>query len=153
MKPLLVLIAAFLVSLLGIKLYTMEWDYILAGNLAMAVMLLFTAIGHFAFTKGMAMMLPDFVPFKVGIVYLTGIIEVAAAIGLLIPSLRTLTAYFLIGFFIVLLPANIYAAMRSVDYQKGNYEGPGLNYLWLRVPLQIFFIAWVAYFGVYGGQG
>jgi uncharacterized membrane protein len=62
---------------------------------------------------------------------------------------RVSAAVFLIFFFVILLPANIYAAMKGVDYQKGSYGGNGLTYLWFRVPLQLLFIAWVAYFGLY----
>ncbi len=149
MKPLIVLIAAFLISLLGLKLIFGDWDHLLAGNIGMAAMLLFTAIGHFAFTKGMILMLPDFVPFKKEVVYLTGVIEAAAAVGLMIYSLRVITAILLIVFFVLILPANIYSALKSVDYQKGTNEGPGVSYLWFRVPLQLFFIAWVVYFGLY----
>ncbi|RZL97183.1 MAG: hypothetical protein EOO88_62895 [Pedobacter sp.] len=149
MKPLLVLIAAFLISLVGLEVFSGEWNYRLAGNIAMACMLLFTAIGHFAFTKGMTMMLPDIVPFKKELVYLTGVIEVAAAIGLLVNPLREMTAILLIVFFVLLLPANIHAALKNVDYQKGTYDGQGLTYLWFRVPLQLFFISWIVYFCLY----
>ncbi|MEN6455397.1 MAG: hypothetical protein ABFD10_14165 [Prolixibacteraceae bacterium] len=108
----------------------------------MSAMLLFTAIGHFVFTTGMAMMLPDFVPYKTETVYLTGIIEIAAAIGLLIPRFRVITAWLLITFFLLVLPANIYAAVNRVNYQRAAIEGPGPAYLWFRVPLQLFFIIW-----------
>ena len=64
MKPLFVLLGAFIISLLVTKLFTKTFDYPLSGRIAMAVMLIFTAIGHFAFTKGMTMMLPDFIPFN-----------------------------------------------------------------------------------------
>ncbi len=90
MKPLLILLGVFAVSLLTIKLVMGELDYSLAGMIAMAAMLVFTAVGHFAFTEGMTMMLPDFFPFKKGMVYLTGFIELAAVFGLLVPQLRYL---------------------------------------------------------------
>jgi uncharacterized membrane protein len=108
----------------------------------MAVMLVFTVVGHFAFTKGMAMMIPDFIPFKKELVYATGVMEILAAIGLLTPNLRVVTGWFLILFFIVLLPANINAAIKQIDYQKATFQGEGLNYLWFRIPLQILFILW-----------
>jgi uncharacterized membrane protein len=76
-------------------------------------------------------------------IYLTGIIEFAAAIGLQIAGLRVLTGWLLIIFFILVLPANIYAATKHIDYQKGTTDGKGLNYLWFRVPLQLIFILWV----------
>nr|WP_235985334.1 hypothetical protein [Spirosoma utsteinense] len=133
---------------MGLYLVTDQWNMILAGNMAMSAMLLFTAMGHFVFTKGMTMMLPDVIPFRTGLVYLTGVLEVAAAIGLLVTSSRETTAILLILFFVLLLPANIYAALKGIDYQKGTHEGPGLSYLWFRVPLQLLFIGWTGYFGL-----
>ena len=148
MKPLYVLLGTFAASLLVIKLFGGEFDFSLAGRIAMSAMLIFTAIGHFAFSEGMTLMLPSFVPFKKAVIYLTGVIEVAAAIGLLIPVLQNLTAWLLILFFFLILPANINAAINKIDYQKGTTDGYGLNYLWFRVPLQVFFIAWVYFFAV-----
>jgi len=148
MKPLFVLIISFLVAISCTRFIKGQYDWQLAGCIALAAMLLFTAVGHFAFTKGMALMVPGFIPAKETVVYLTGIIEIAAAIGLLIPGMRVLTGWLLIAFFIMMLPANIQAAIRHIDYQKATYKGPGLSYLWFRVPLQLFFIAWAWAFAV-----
>ena len=142
MKPLIVLIVVFIVSVFALKLVRGKFDLALSGRIAMSVMLLFTAVGHFAFTKGMSMMIPDFVPSRIAVIYITGVIEIAAAIALLIPAWRVPTAWFVIGFFVLLLPANIYAAIKHVDIEKATFNGPGLEYLWFRVPLQILFIAW-----------
>lgn len=146
MKPLLVLISVFITSLLVLKLLKRSFQVALSARIAMAAMLVFTAIGHFAFTKGMALMLPDFIPQRELLVYLTGMIEVVAAIGLLIPSLRVLTGWLLIAFFLLILPVNIYAAIKHVDYQNANFNGQGLDYLWFRIPLQIIFILWTYFF-------
>lgn len=143
MKPLIVLFVAFVLALFSIKLFQGRYDYPLAGRIAMSVMLLFTAMGHFLFTQGMAMMIPDFIPMKKELVYLTGFIEIAAAIGLHFPQWRTLTAWFLIIFFVLILPSNIKAALEHIDYQKGDYHGNGPLYLWFRVPMQILLVAWV----------
>lgn len=142
MKPLLVLLTVFALALFIQKIVTHQFDFALAARIALSAMLGFTAVAHFAFTKGMTMMIPGFIPYKTALVYLTGIIEIAAAIGLLIPSLREGTAWLLIIFFILLLPANIHAAMQQVDYQKETYDGNGLTYLWFRIPLQFLFIGW-----------
>jgi len=146
MKPLLVLLISFIVTLAVLFFSDNISNYGLAGNIAMAVMLLFTAIGHFAFPKGMALMLPGFVPAKYFWVYATGIIEIAAAAGLLIESIRPVAAVLLIIFFILILPANIYAATKRVNYQKATYDGPGISYLWFRIPMQILLILWVCFF-------
>jgi uncharacterized membrane protein len=120
-----------------------HWQWYLAGRIGMSAMLVFTAIGHFAFPKGMAMMLPSLLPYKDAIVLITGLIELAAAVGLLLPAMYRTTGWWLILFFVAILPANISAALRQVDYQKATTNGKGPAYLWFRVPLQLFFIAWV----------
>ena len=94
------------------------------------------------------MMIPGFIPFKKTMVYLTGIIEFFAAAGLLIPGYHVLTGWLLILFFILIVTANINAAIRHIDYQKGTFEGAGPTYLWFRVPLQVLFILWVYFFAV-----
>ena len=142
MKPLIVLISVFVISIVATKLFRGTYDFALSGRVAMAIMLCFTAIGHFAFTKGMSMMIPDFVPFTIETVYLTGILEVALAIGLLLPRFQVFTGWALIVFLLLMLPGNIYAAMHNVNFQKGTFDGPGISYLWFRVPLQMLFIGW-----------
>ena len=142
MKPLIVLLSVFAISLLSTKIFRGNYEFAFSGRIAMSAMLVFTAVGHFVFTKGMTMMLPQFIPYKTEAVYLTGVIEIVAAIGLLIPNFNGLVAWLLIVFFILMLPANIYAAIKNVDYQKGTFDGSGLTYLWFRIPLQVVFIVW-----------
>ncbi|RYY34483.1 MAG: hypothetical protein EOP46_13290 [Sphingobacteriaceae bacterium] len=143
MKPLVVLISVFAIFYSVIYFVPLEADYKVAMRLGMSIMLLFTATGHFAFTKGMAMMLPRFVPAKNAVVYLTGLLEIVFAAGLVIADYAQETGLALIIFFILILPANLYAAYKQVDYQKGTHNGSGLTYLWFRVPLQLLFIMWV----------
>jgi len=143
MKPLIVLLLSFTISLIVIKITNKEYDFALSARIAMSIMLVFTAIGHFAFTKGMSMMIPQFIPFKENFVYLTGIFEILLAIGLLIPKLKVLSGWALIVFLLLMLPANIYASLNNVNYQKGTFNGNGIIYLWFRIPLQILFIIWV----------
>lgn len=147
MKPLIVLLVTFVISLFTLLLILGHYDIALSARIAMSIMLGFTAMGHFLYPKGMTMMIPDPIPFKREIVFLTGIFEILLAITLHISLLKHLSGWALIIFFIVMLPANINAAVNHVDYQKGTLEGPGVKYLWFRVPLQIIFILWT-YFSV-----
>lgn len=142
MKPLIVLLTVFIIASFAIKIRSGHYNTRLSACISLSVMLLFTATGHFAFSKGMAMMIPGFIPFKTGLIYLTGLFEIAAAIGLLIPATRVRTGWLLIFFFVLVLPANINAAIHHIDYQNGTYEGNGLTYLWFRIPLQFIFIIW-----------
>lgn len=142
MKPLSVLLLTFILALFVIKFTQKEHNFTLAARIAIATMLLFTAIGHFIFTKGMLMMLPSFLPYKINIIYLTGIFEILLAVGLLIPKFQIISGWLLIIFLILMLPANIYASLNKINYQKGTFDGNGLSYLWFRIPLQILFIIW-----------
>ena len=142
MKPLIVLLLSFTISLFILKIIKKEYDFALSARIAMSIMLVFTAVGHFAFTKGMSMMIPKFIPFKESFVYLTGMFEILLAIGLLITKFKTISGYALIIFLLLMLPANIYASVNNVNLQKGTLDGNGMMYLWFRIPLQILFIIW-----------
>ncbi|MCA1623659.1 MAG: DoxX family protein [Acidobacteria bacterium] len=115
------------------------------GRAALAVMLIVTGITHFTGTDLMVEMMPDFLPYKKDIVYLTGILELLAVVGLLINKTSKLTVVMLIIYFIAVLPANIIGSLKQVNL--GGMES-GAVYLWFRVPLQIFFIFWTYYFGI-----
>ena len=142
MKPLLVLLSSFVIAIFVVKLIYKQYDFDLSARIAMAIMLCFTAMGHFVYTKGMSMMIPEFIPFKTTFVHLTGLFEILLAIALLIPKLRAVSGWTLIIFLILMLPANIYAAIHQVNYQKGTFDGNGLSYLWFRIALQVLFVVW-----------
>lgn len=143
MKPLFVLLFVFLISIGIQKLLLKNINYSLSGRIAMCAMLLFTALGHFLFTEGMSKMIPDFIPLKSTVTILTGVLEIVMAIGLLFPNYQKTTGWILIAFLLLMLPANIKASLENLNYQTGTYDGKGLSYLWFRIPLQVFFIAWV----------
>ncbi|WP_067038104.1 hypothetical protein [Allomuricauda sp. CP2A] len=150
MKPLFVLVVVFIISALILKLVAGQVDYSFAARIAMACMLVFTAIGHFTFTEGMSAMLPDFLPKKKELVLITGLVEIALGVGLVFPQYKFASAWILIVFFILVLPANIKAAMEHINYQTGELDGPGISYLWFRVPLQLFFLLWVYFSAIFG---
>ena len=143
MKPLFVLLIIFIISTGVQKLFLKSVNYTLSGRIAMCAMLLFTALGHFLFIDGMSKMIPNFIPLKSSIVILTGVFEIILAIGLLLPNYQKTTGWVLIIFLLLMLPANIKASLENLNYQTGTYDGKGLSYLWFRIPLQLFFIAWV----------
>jgi len=150
MKLLSILFATFALALLATKIFQGDWNFLFSGNLGMAVFILFTGLAHFKFQKGMALMIPDFIPAKMFWVYCTGIIEITAAIGLMIPSIREITAILLIIFFVLVFLANINSSRKKVNLFKGDYSGPGMGYLYKeRLPMQIILIAWTYFFGIY----
>lgn len=148
MKVLLVLIISFILTTVIFRLFIDDWNIILSGNIAMMLMLWFASLGHFMFTKGMVMMMPAFIPFKGALVYLTGVMEIILGALLIINTTRHIAGVILLIMFTVMLPANINAAIKRVDFEKATYTGSSTGYLWFRIPLQLLFIAWVLYFSI-----
>lgn len=148
MIVLIILIATFAASAGIYKFVSGDCQYILSGNIAMFLMLCFTAAGHFKFSAGMQQMIPKFVPLRKELVFITGILEILAGIALLFPALRQTTGLLLILFFILILPANVFAAIHHIDYQKGTFDGQGPGYLWFRIPMQLLLIFWIWFFAV-----
>jgi uncharacterized membrane protein len=90
----------------------------------------------------MAAMLPPATPYRVGLIYVTGILELLGAVGVWIPRLTRITGLCLILMLLGVLPANIYAALNRVDF---GGHGAGRAYLLVRAPFQ-FFVIWWTYF-------
>ncbi|HIC8755466.1 DoxX family protein [Elizabethkingia anophelis] len=150
MKLLSILFSVFIIALLATKIIQGEWNWNFSGNLGMAIFIIFTGFSHFKFQKGMALMIPDFIPYKMFWVYFTGVLEIAAGIGLMIPQLRETTAILLIVFYVVVFIANINSSKKRINIFKADYTGPGMKYLYKeRIPMQIILIVWTWYFGIY----
>lgn len=110
------------------------------ARFALSTMFLFTAIAHFAAStrKDMIAMVPPSFPQPGLLVTLTGILEAAGALGLLLIPTRQWAAWGLILLMLAMFPANISAARRGVQ-MRGKAPTP----LWIRAPMQILFIAGV----------
>lgn len=104
---------------------------------ALAVMFLFTSVAHFnRLRHDLARMIPDLFPAPLAIVYITGVLEIAGAIGLMLPRARPAAAYCLIALLIAMFGANVHAARAGV-----TLGGKPVTPLWLRAPMQLLFIA------------
>lgn len=108
-----------------------------AARIGLAMMFLFTATAHFNSMKhDLAAMIPPPLTGALWLIYLTGLLEIAGAAGLLIPQFRTAAAIGLVLMLVALFPANIYAALHEVPL-RGNAPTP----LWLRTPMQLLWMA------------
>ncbi len=107
------------------KLFRENGTGLFSGNLGMAVFIIFTGFSHFKFQKGMALMIPDFIPYKMFWVYFTGVLEIAAGIGLMIPQLRETTAILLIVFYVVVFIANINSSKKTNQYFQSRLYRSG----------------------------
>jgi len=109
------------------------------ARIGLSLFFLFTGIGHFIRTEPMAAMLPPAVPYREELIYLTGVFELLGAVGVWIPGLMKITGVCLMLMMLAVLPANIYSAFNHVEF-GGHQYGP--VYLLVRVPFQLFVIAW-----------
>jgi uncharacterized membrane protein len=115
------------------------------GRISLALLLLFTGLGHFVNPEPMAAMLPPWVPGRVPIIYITGVLEWAGAIGLLVPRHARLAGMCLLAFLIAVFPANVFAALNYVG-MGGHDAGPA--YLLVRGPFQLGLMWWTYHFAV-----
>ncbi|GAB3942005.1 DoxX family protein [Kribbella albertanoniae] len=126
---------------LGVRRYG---DWRVAAAHGMAVMLLLTASAHFVPADVTVMpthadltaMVPPFLPYADGLVYLTGVLELIGAAGLVLTATRRAAGAGLALLFVLLLPANIYAVIADVSLASP---------LWQRIPEQLLYIACALY--------
>ncbi|MEV5832569.1 hypothetical protein [Nocardia sp. NPDC052112] len=128
---------------LGAKRFT---DWPTCAAYALAAMLVLTGTTHFlpdsladgpAPTHGdLVPMVPPFVPFPDFMVYLTGVLELLGALGLVLAGTRRPAGIGLAALFVTLLPANIYAAVSDTPF-----NGAPASPLWIRIPEQVLYIA------------
>ncbi len=82
-------------------------------------------------------MMPPIFPAHLFLVYLSGVVEIALGILLLIPRFQKAAAWGLIALLIAVYPANIYMALNPQIFPEIS---PAAQYI--RLPIQIILIAW-----------
>ena len=100
----------------------------------------FVAAGvlHFIKTDAYASIVPDLLPLEREIVYASGVAEIAGGLGVLAPRTRRLAGWWLIAVLVAVFPANVNMATNAERFR--DIPEP---LLWLRLPIQLAFIAWV----------
>lgn len=145
LTPIIIIIllsGPLVIAFLSSKLRSKPLNINKYASWGLAIAFLFFFIGHIVKAQGMVEMLPSWIPFRLALVYLTGLLELVVGIALFIPKFQLIAAKFAMVIFIVFFPANIYAALNNVGL-GGHQLGP--TYLLIRGPLQLILIAW-AYF-------
>lgn len=114
-----------------------DWRASMRWGLAAALM--FAGIDHLVMPGRYLPMLPQAVPFPAAVVLLTGLCEIAGAIGLLVPRTRRLAGIMLAIYFVCVFPANIRNAVHGV-----TVEGlpTAAWYYWVRLLFQPLVILW-----------
>ncbi len=109
----------------------------------LAVCMVVAGILHFVATEPFVRIVPDFLPAPTALVYISGVIEIALGVALLVPSLSTLAAWGLIALFIAVYPANLNMAINHIQID-------GIPDAWwfqaIRLPFQFVLIAWAYWY-------
>src|ERR1700730_12173869 len=98
-----------------------------------ALPLLASGVLHLTRTALMAPIIPPFFPDRPQLVLLTGVLEFAGALGLLLPAFTRVASACLAVFMIAIFPANVYAAGRTV----GGLHMPTVP---VRLAMQVVYI-------------
>lgn len=103
---------------------------------------------HFTNDSGFVSIVPPYIPYPMLMVYISGVAEVAGALGLLLgwllkkPALSQAAGIGLIILCICVFPANVHMALNPDQFTQIDPLR-----LWLRLPLQPVIIA-IIYFGM-----
>ena len=110
-----------------------------SARLGMAIALAFAGASHLFLAAPFIQHLPTWVPLRAEIVLVSGLVEIALAIALLLPHpTRRRVGVVLAMYFVGVFPGNVYVAVFDVEVDGQ----PGGAYPWVRLPLQVLFIAW-----------
>jgi uncharacterized membrane protein len=117
------------------------------ARIALAAIMVTMGVLHFTHAATFASIMPDYLPWHLPLVYLSGVFEIALGLGLLYEPTRVLSAWGLIALFVAVFPANVNMALNPDLQIAGlppSWPKPSAVALWLRLPLQLAFIAWAA---------
>jgi uncharacterized membrane protein len=107
--------------------------------LLLAAFWIFGGVNHFVNPSFYTAIMPPYLPAHLGLVWLTGILEIAGGIGVLLPRTRLVAGWGLVALLIAFLPVHIHMIANSE-----TFVAQGIPYwaLWARLPVQALFIAW-----------
>jgi uncharacterized membrane protein len=97
-------------------------------------------VNHFVSPAAYVAIVPPQLPRPEALVAISGVAEIAGGLGILWQPTRRIAAAGLIALLVAVFPANIYAAVTGMEI--GDRAVPQWL-LWVRLPLQPLFIAWV----------
>jgi uncharacterized membrane protein len=93
---------------------------------------------HFVIPKQYEAIVPPYVPRPRKVVYLSGVAELAGGAGVLSARTAPAAGWWLIATLVAVFPANVNMALHPE-----RYRGIPEPLLWVRLPVQAGFVAWV----------
>lgn len=105
----------------------------------LAIFFVVAGANHFLMPEIYLGMMPPSLPWPGALNAISGAAEILGGVGLLVPRTRQLAGWGLVALLIAVFPANLHVAL------AGKMPGTNLSplTLWLRLPFQAVFLAWV----------
>ena len=97
-------------------------------------------VGHFVRPEPFVAIVPAWLPWALGLVYISGAAEIALGAGILHPRTRPFARWLLVALYVAVYPANINMALNHIQL-PGMAPMP-VWALWARLPLQVVLIVW-----------
>lgn len=101
-------------------------------------------LNHFRTPEIYYGMMPAWVAWPVAANVVSGVAEILGGIGLFFPQTRRLAGWGLLILLLAVFPANVHVALQG--RMPGTSFSPVM--LWLRLPFQVLFMAWVWWLAV-----
>lgn len=115
----------------------------LTSVIIIALFFVVAGVNHFVSPDVYLKIMPEYMPWPLALVYISGVFEVLGGIGVAIPRLRRTAGWGLIALLIAVFPANVDMLMHADRF-------PSIP-VWLlvaRLPLQAVLIGWVGWTAV-----
>jgi uncharacterized membrane protein len=110
------------------------------SRIVLAALFAFAGTMHFVIPEQYMRIMPPALPLHRELVYLSGVLEIAGGVGLLIPRTRRAAGLGLVLLLIAVWPANLQMLLNArADGAPAAWQAA----LLLRLPLQILLMAWV----------
>jgi uncharacterized membrane protein len=102
---------------------------------------LIAGANHFLNPEFYLRAMPEYLPYPSFLHLFSGVLEMLAGIGLVIPKYSTRAAWLIIIILIAVFPANLEVALKD-----GTPMDISPLMAWLRLPFQLVFIAWAYWY-------
>ena len=108
--------------------------------IVLAVFFTVAGAAHFISPATYLPLMPDYLPWHLPLIYISGAAEMAGGIGICFPKWRRRAGWGLIALLVAVFPSNIHMLMNHVPL-AGQPVAEWV--FWLRLPLQGVMITWV----------
>ena len=114
----------------------------LVFKLLLGVFFIVAGANHFLRPDFYLNLMPDYIPAHAFMVQLSGVTEIVAGVMLLIPPISRWGAWFIIAHLVVFFTVHFW----MIQHAEDRYSDISLAALWIRIVVQVVFIAWAMWF-------